>query len=121
LAASSAEKKQDNEGISSRKRLQVEWSMNVGEQILDLFVARYSRSLTATQIDIVALGERSLYCFKENGGLRFQKRLDFHPSCVTPYATEESKGKSGVLLEIHTNPLADDRMSPIEFRDRSPR
>lgn len=70
----------------------MEWSVNVGEQILDIFVGRFSRSLSVGQFDVIALGEHSIFCIKENGTIRLQKRLDFHPSSVTSYTVEEGRG-----------------------------
>lgn len=64
---------------------QVEWSLNVGEQVVDIFVSRFSRSLTSTQVDIIVLCEKSLFCLKESGAIIFQKRFDYPTACCFPY------------------------------------
>jgi Bardet-Biedl syndrome 9 protein len=71
----------------SSKKIQVDWSLNLGEHIISLFVARYSRSLAASNVDILVLGERTLFTIKENGAIRLQKRLDFNPSTAITYTS----------------------------------
>jgi Bardet-Biedl syndrome 9 protein len=71
--------------VSSQRRLQPEWVANLGEHPQEIFVARFSRSLTSSQSDIVVLGERTLFCLKETGAIRMQKRFEFNPACAVAY------------------------------------
>jgi hypothetical protein len=46
LAASHGDKKddvKDSHGLTTTKKVQVDWSVNLGEHCHDIFVARYSR------------------------------------------------------------------------------
>lgn len=67
--------------------LQPDWAFVLGEQALDLSVPSFSHSSSS----IFVLGERNLYCLRDNGQMRFMKKLEFNPSCVLPYAS----GKPG--------------------------
>jgi Bardet-Biedl syndrome 9 protein len=47
------------------------------------------------------LAEHSLFCIKDNGSIRSQKRLDYHPACLTTYPVEEgSKGYYNVKMTL---------------------
>jgi len=79
------------------KRMQPDWKINLGEHVHSLFVARYSRSLAASQVDILVLGEHTLFTLKENGTIRLQKRLDYDPSaCVAYNSSPEEPGDKDV-------------------------
>ena len=90
-------------GLNTKKQLYTDWKTNLGEPIIDIRVGRFSRSLTASQFDIVVLGkstaafattisvndrqgECSLFCLGAQGGIRLQKRLGYHPSAFCLYA-----------------------------------
>eukprot|EP00899_Mesostigma_viride_P000204 jgi/Mesvir1/10184/Mv16992-RA.1 len=78
--------------LVQKKRIQLEWSLVLGEPAVDIRVARFcASSLGTNQLDIVVLAERSLYCISETGALRFQKRLDYNPFAVIPYAATLDK------------------------------
>jgi len=65
--------------------LQADWRVNLGEYVHSLFVARYSRSLAASQVDLLVVGEQTLFTLRENGTIRIQKRLDFNPAAAVAY------------------------------------
>lgn len=67
--------------------LQPDWTFVLGEQALDLCVPSFSHSSAS----IFVLGERNLYCLRDNGQIRFMKKLEFNPSCFLPYTS----GKPG--------------------------
>lgn len=73
--------------------LQPDWTFILGEQALDLSVPSFSHSSAS----IFILGERNLYCLRDNGQIRFMKKLEYNPSCFLPYASGES-----VLLTSRT-------------------
>uniref|UniRef100_A0A7N8WYQ1 Bardet-Biedl syndrome 9 n=1 Tax=Mastacembelus armatus TaxID=205130 RepID=A0A7N8WYQ1_9TELE len=82
------------------KRLMPDWTFVLGEQALDLSVPSFSHSSSS----IFILGERNLYCLRDNGQIRFMKKLEFNPSCFLPYATVMD-GTTNLLLGNHTNML----------------
>ncbi|PSN52233.1 Protein PTHB1 [Blattella germanica] len=61
----------DQESTTGR-RLQPDWTYNLGEAALDAVVVTWSNSYC----DIVILGERNYFCLKDNGTLKFMKRLE---------------------------------------------
>ncbi|XP_054477233.1 protein PTHB1 isoform X2 [Anoplopoma fimbria] len=82
------------------KRLTPDWTFVLGEQALDLCVPSYSHASSS----IFVLGERNLYCLRDNGHIRFMKKLEFNPSCFLPYASV-TDGTTNLLLGNHTNML----------------
>lgn len=62
---------------------QPDWAFVLGEQALDVLVPSFSHSSSS----ILVLGERNLFCFRDNGQIRFMKKLEFNPSCFLPYAS----------------------------------
>ncbi|XP_076593229.1 protein PTHB1 isoform X1 [Chaetodon auriga] len=82
------------------KRLTPDWTFVLGEQALDLSVPSFSHSSSS----IFVLGERNLYCLRDNGQIRFMKKLEFNPSCFLPYASV-TDGTTNLLLGNHTNML----------------
>ncbi|KAG5177001.1 Bardet-Biedl syndrome 9, parathyroid hormone-responsive B1 [Tribonema minus] len=64
-----------------------DWSLRLGEGVRDLFVAKYSGALGPNSIDIVAVGEQTLFVVKEHGALRSHKLLDFTPAAAAKYVT----------------------------------
>ena len=78
-------------GKASKRKLQVDWSLVVGEEVVSIEVARFSTSLTSSQMDIIVVAARSLLCLKENGQIRSQKRLEYAPasSAVFPSGSRD--------------------------------
>uniref|UniRef100_A0A8C5WR55 PTHB1 N-terminal domain-containing protein n=1 Tax=Laticauda laticaudata TaxID=8630 RepID=A0A8C5WR55_LATLA len=72
----------EQQKIGSGKKLVVDWISNIGEQALDICVVSFSQLISS----IFVLGERNLFCFKDNGQIRFIKKLDHSPSCFLPYS-----------------------------------
>jgi len=109
LLASVGSSEKDANLTQGGKRLQVDWAVNVGEEVYDIRVARYSRYLSATQHEIIVLGERTLFTIKENGTISSQKRLDYFPSCIDVYVNAEMEGnraaKHKLLIGTHSKTL----------------
>mmetsp|Transcript_22717 Transcript_22717/g.63135 ORF Transcript_22717/g.63135 Transcript_22717/m.63135 type:complete len:875 (-) Transcript_22717:176-2800(-) len=76
LAAAAENVDQDpgREG-GSGKKVQVDWSTNIGEHAQHISVTRFNRSLSASQQEILVVGEHTVFTIKESGGIRLQKRL----------------------------------------------
>ncbi|XP_062322172.1 protein PTHB1 [Osmerus eperlanus] len=100
--ATDAETRQnsDQQGKTAGKRLTADWTLVLGEQAVDLCVPTFSQSTTS----IFVLGERNLYCLKDNGQISFMKKLEYNPSCFLPYASV-TEGTTNTLLGNHTNML----------------
>ncbi|KAM6967643.1 protein PTHB1 [Aplochiton taeniatus] len=100
--ATDAESRQDADqpGKTGGKRLLADWSLVLGEQALDISVPSFSHSTSS----IFVLGERNLYCLKDNGHIRFMKKLEYNPSCFLPYASV-TEGTISLLLGNHNNML----------------
>ncbi|KAG5271262.1 hypothetical protein AALO_G00177730 [Alosa alosa] len=90
----------EQQSKSSGKRLQADWTLILGEGALDIYILSFSSSSHS----IFVLGERSLYCLKDSGQIRFMKKLEYNPSCFFPYAAV-GEGTSNVLMANHNNML----------------
>lgn len=96
--------------ITSTRKIKADWRANLGEHVLDMRVCRVSRSLASGQVDILVLGEHTLFCLQENGGIRTQKRLDYNPICLTTYprtgkSTTEGGASDNIIVASHTEQL----------------
>ncbi|XP_048695007.1 protein PTHB1 isoform X7 [Caretta caretta] len=92
-------KETEQQKLSSGKRLVMDWVLNIGEQALDICVV----SLNQTS-SVFVLGERNFFCLKDNGQIRFMKKLDCSPSCFLPYCSV-SEGTINTLVGNHNNML----------------
>ncbi|XP_051012021.1 protein PTHB1 isoform X3 [Acomys russatus] len=100
--ATDADKKQETEQqkLGSGKRLVVDWTLNIGEQALDICVMPFNQSASS----VFVLGERNFFCLKDNGQVRFMKKLDCSPSCFLPYCSV-SEGTVNTLIGNHGHML----------------
>ena len=92
LAASSSEKMSDlpanaqaSDTAAGGKRVQAAWEANVGEHVLDIKVGRWTHALGPSQVDILVLGEHTLFCVTDSGEIRTQKRLEYNPQTLCPF------------------------------------
>ncbi|XP_040209116.1 protein PTHB1 isoform X1 [Rana temporaria] len=100
--ATDAESKKETEQqkIGSGKKLLADWTLNIGEQALDISIVSFNN----TVFSIFVLGERNFFCLKENGQIRFMKKLEYHPSCFLPFCSV-SEGTINSLVGNHNNML----------------
>ncbi|XP_057588067.1 protein PTHB1 isoform X4 [Hippopotamus amphibius kiboko] len=100
--ATDADKRQETEQqkLGSGKRLVVDWTLNIGEQALDICIVSFNQSASS----VFVLGERNFFCLKDNGQIRFMKKLDCSPSCFLPYCSV-SEGTVNTLIGNHNNVL----------------
>lgn len=82
--------------------IQTEWTLVLGEQALDIYVPCVSPSASSVYV----LGERNLFCLRDNGQIRFMKKLEYNPSCFLPYASGKSTIQSpcASFPPVHVNP-----------------
>ncbi|NXC64661.1 PTHB1 protein, partial [Aleadryas rufinucha] len=100
--ATDADERQDTEQqkLSSGKRLAVDWVLNIGEQALDICVVSFNQGVSS----VFVLGERNFFCLKDNGQIRFMKKLDYSPSCFIPYCSVQ-EGTINTLIANHSKML----------------
>ncbi|NWU71421.1 PTHB1 protein, partial [Pterocles burchelli] len=100
--ATDADERQEPEQqkLSSGKRLVVDWVLNIGEQALDIRVVSFNQAVSS----VFVLGERNFFCLKDNGQIRFMKKLDYSPSCFIPYCSVK-EGTINTLLGNHSKML----------------
>lgn len=100
--ATDVDKKQETEQqkLGSGKRLVVDWTLNIGEQALDICVIPFNQSASS----VFVLGERNFFCLKDNGQIRFMKKLGCSPSCFLPYCSV-SEGTVNTLIGNHDHML----------------
>lgn len=84
----------------AKKLLIPEWSLNIGESALDIACVAHS----ASEVDILVLGEHNLFCLRDHGTLKFMCRFEFHPRCFFPYRTVP-EGLLMVLIATDTGTL----------------
>ncbi|XP_009077171.1 PREDICTED: protein PTHB1, partial [Acanthisitta chloris] len=96
--ATDADERQETEQqkLSSGKRLAVDWVLNIGEQALDIRVVSFNQGPSS----VFVLGERNFFCLKDNGQIRFMKKLDYSPSCFIPYCSVQ-EGTINTLIGNH--------------------
>ncbi|CAH0406587.1 unnamed protein product [Chilo suppressalis] len=58
-----------------------QWIYNAGEEISSVQVIQTSTNFSS----IVALGERYLYCFQDNGLMKYMLKFEYMPVCVCAY------------------------------------
>ncbi|XP_075442795.1 protein PTHB1 isoform X4 [Ascaphus truei] len=93
-------KETEQQKIGAGKRLVADWILNIGEQALEICVVSFNQAASS----IFVLGERNVFCLKENGQIRFMKKLDYSPSCFLPYCSV-SEGTINTLVGNHNNML----------------
>ncbi|KAM6157162.1 LOW QUALITY PROTEIN: protein PTHB1 [Erethizon dorsatum] len=100
--ATDADKREETEQqkLGSGKRLVVDWTLNIGEQALDICIVSFNQSASS----VFVLGERNFFCLKDNGQIRFMKKLDCSPSCFLPYCSV-SEGTINTLIGNHNHML----------------
>lgn len=114
LAASQEDRLEGkSEGISAARGLQAYWSCQLGESVLDVFVAKFSRALGPGCVDIVILGERTLFTLREQGTVRLQKVLGYQPACACKFVVVAAPGDEGARLAGTTVPENDEGFAVV--------
>jgi len=108
-AAENVDQEPGREGASGKK-VQVDWSTNIGEHAQHIEVTRFSRSLSASQQEILVIGEHTVFTIKENGGIRLQKRLcEYNISASACYRlppeSPDAPPMHNLLIGTHTGHL----------------
>lgn len=112
----------DQEGT---RRTAPDWSVNVGEHMLDVQLARFTKDLGQGQQDIMVLSMQTLQALGEDGSIRYQRRFDFQPVCMAAYdvpgADSTSGGKHNLLISTATGAIMVFRESALLWAARTER
>ncbi|NXX82031.1 PTHB1 protein, partial [Urocolius indicus] len=100
FATDADERQTEQQKLSSGKRLAVDWVLNIGEQALDIRIVSFNQTVSS----VFVLGERNFFCLKDNGQIRFMKKLDYSPSCFIPYCSVK-EGTINTLIGNHSKML----------------
>jgi len=84
------------------KKVQVDWSFNLGEHAHRIEVAK-SKSMAPNPWEIIVIGEYSIFYIKESGGLYLQKRHMEEIATSRAYAREDDS--TNLILVTRTNHL----------------
>ncbi|XP_072268329.1 protein PTHB1 isoform X2 [Pyxicephalus adspersus] len=95
-----SKKETEKQKLGSGKKLVADWTLSIGEQALDISIVSFNH----TAFSIFVLGERNFFCLKENGQIRFMKKLEYNPSCFLPYCSV-NEGTINSLVGNHNNML----------------
>lgn len=85
VLAAAAENVDQDESQVAGKKVHVDWSTNIGEHAALIEVTRFGRQLQASAEEILVVGERTLFCLKDKGEIRMQKRMEYNIACATTY------------------------------------
>ena len=103
-----AESKQQMEAdyrqVHNSKRLHTDWTLNVGEPILDIQTGRVMKG-EAGGADVVVLSAHNLWVVKDNGIIRVSKRLDYTPLALHVYSTHTTAALDHVLVGCEESSL----------------
>nr|XP_039271914.1 protein PTHB1-like [Styela clava] len=92
--------KEESQSVTTGKRINADWKLNLGEGALDISVINIPNSPSV----IMILGERNLFCVHETGQLAYMKKLDYNPSCFYPFIVRESSTVNCIVC-THTKQL----------------
>eukprot|EP00520_Triparma_pacifica_P005868 CAMPEP_0118641284 /NCGR_PEP_ID=MMETSP0785-20121206/5197_1 /TAXON_ID=91992 /ORGANISM="Bolidomonas pacifica, Strain CCMP 1866" /LENGTH=865 /DNA_ID=CAMNT_0006532713 /DNA_START=101 /DNA_END=2695 /DNA_ORIENTATION=- len=84
--------------ITAVKGVTVDWSVTVGEPVLDIKVGKFCSSERAGQVDIIVVGANCLFAISESGAIRMQKKLGYDPSSFCLY--DNPSGRPGQNLIV---------------------
>jgi len=65
---------------ATSRRVTVDWTICVGEDIVEIKIGRVSTDLRSNGVDIVVLGAHTLFVLNEQGIVKTQMRIDFDPA-----------------------------------------
>jgi len=103
LASSTAS--ETKEGTQGRK-LTPDWHFNIGEDAIDIVVTSITPGLGKGECDIVVIGEHTIFCLRDDGEMRWNRRVDYFPSCIHAYhPAGKSKKSAHILVGTHGRSL----------------
>ncbi|XP_048366673.1 protein PTHB1 isoform X2 [Sphaerodactylus townsendi] len=100
FATDASREEMEQQKLGSGRKLAVDWVLNIGEQALDICVVSFNHTVSS----VFVLGERNFFCLKDNGQIRFMKKLDSSSSCFLPYCSV-SEGTINTLIGNHNSML----------------
>ncbi|XP_015595990.1 protein PTHB1 isoform X2 [Cephus cinctus] len=115
IADSSRSEDHQNAIKKMTKNIEADWSYNLGEGVLDMDVV----TLSSFEVGIVILGEKNVYCLRDNCAVKYAKRLEYEAICFHPYVIEPD-GKLMVLIATNTGVLMIYEDSSLKWSARLP-
>ena len=88
-----------NSSQKDSKKLQPDWTFNVGEMANDMVLVKRSEKVQ----DLLVLSESMLFVISQNGTLKAQKKFDYTPMSIYVYQTGDPKA------------YADEAQRPLNF------
>lgn len=76
-------------------------------------MAKFSRALGPGCVDIVVVGERTLFTLREQGTVRLQKVLGYQPACACKYTLVAAPGNDGARVVGTTVHEVDDEFATV--------
>ena len=102
-----AESKQQMEAdyrqVHNAKRLHTDWTLNVGEPILDIQTGHVIKGEAIA--DVVVLSTHNLWVVKDNGVIRVSKRLDYTPLSLHVYSMQTAAPFNHILVGCEESSL----------------
>ena len=88
------------------KKVTVDWSFCVGEDVIDIQVGRVTPNTRSNGVDIIVLGHHHLFILNEQGISKTQMRLECDPSSLSTYPTPPNFVNHNVVIgEFDTGSL----------------
>ena len=106
-----AESKQQMEAeyraVHNAKRLHTDWTLNLGEPVLDIQVGRVLKGGGdgGGGADVVVLSAHNLWVLRDNGAVRVSKRLHYTPLALHVYPTHAAAQLDHVLVGCEESAL----------------
>lgn len=92
--------------------LQVDWTLNIGEQALDIRIVSFDQSASS----VFVLGERNFFCLKDNGRIQFMKKLDCSPGCFLPYCSGVQRDVLFTFLHVKASLYTSEKLTHMYFK-----
>ena len=104
-AESKQQMESDYRQVHNAKRLHTDWTLNVGEPILDIQAGRVIKGGEAGGADVVVLSTHNLWVVRDNGIIRVSKRLDYTPLSLHVYPTHTASAHDHILVGCEESSL----------------
>ncbi|XP_071550345.1 protein PTHB1 isoform X2 [Panulirus ornatus] len=113
--ATDNEKDNSNSNNSSKggKRLTPEWTQQLGEPALNLLVVSPPEGPTS----LLILTHHAVFCYKETGVLKFVKKLEYNPSCLSAFVVDNYVH---ICVASHTQTLLVYRETELKWASQLP-
>jgi len=104
-ASTSGEELKDDKGLTTVKKVKVDWNLNLGDTVFDIKMGKIMPD--RSDPDILCLAERSFFLVSSTGQLLMQKRFEIEPSCMHIYPVPSNEGdvRHNFIIGMQNNVL----------------